>query len=114
MSGKNTKLDLHRSHTRALRSRRRRGAVLLEVIVALAILSIAALSAVVLARQASQTVERTRAADERMRMASAFMDVVSLWPREDLDRHLGNRRQGPWVLYIDRPAPILYRIVLYD
>lgn len=73
-----------------------------------------AVSAVVLVRQSTHTVQYARTADERTRAASAFLDVVSLWPREDLDRRLGQRRQGPWMLYIDRPEPTLYRIVLFD
>lgn len=47
-----------------------------------------------------------------MRRASAFLDAVVLWPREDLDRHLGERPEGPWVLRVDRPAPTLYAVTL--
>lgn len=98
-----------------LRDRKRqRGVILLEVIVALAIFAVASVSALVLVRQSSTTVKHIRDTDERTRAASAFLETVSLWPREDLDRRLGHRRQGPWMLYIDRPTPILYRIVLSD
>jgi type II secretory pathway pseudopilin PulG len=88
--------------------------VLLEVIVALAILSIAALSAVILARQGAQVVAHAQGADQHIQAASAFMDVVSLWPRTDLDRRLGDHPQGPWTLHIDRPTPTLYRVALSD
>lgn len=96
------------------RSGQPRGAALLEVIVALAILSVAMLSAMTLVRQSMHSVERVRDADARMRAASAFMDVVSLWPREDLDRHLGDHPQGPWILHVDNPTRTLYRIALSD
>jgi type II secretory pathway pseudopilin PulG len=95
-------------------SARRRGAALLEAILALAILAIAALAAVTLARQSADTVERVHAADAHLRAASAFFDAVSLWPRKDLDLRLGDRPQGPWVLHIDRPTATLYRVALYD
>ena len=39
---------------------------------------------------------------------------MSLWPREDLDRRLGERAQGPWRLTITRPAPTLYVVSLAD
>jgi type II secretory pathway pseudopilin PulG len=105
---------IHGNHYAISALRHRRGAVLLEVIVALAILSIAALSAVILARQGAQVVAHAQAADQHIQAASAFMDVVSLWPRADLDRRLGDHPQGPWTLHIDRPTPTFYRIALSD
>jgi len=94
--------------------RARRGVVLLEIIVALVILVTAGIAAVTLASQSAQTVERARAAERRTQSASALLDVMTLWPREDLDRHIGYRRQGEWVAYVDRPSPSLYRIAIYD
>jgi type II secretory pathway pseudopilin PulG len=90
------------------------GAVLLEVIVALALLASAGLAAVGMAAEASGAVARARAAEVETRQAARLMDAVSLWPREDLDRRLGDRRQGPFVLRIGRPDPELYTAVLAD
>lgn len=90
------------------------GAALFEVIVALTILAVAGLAAVSMARQASASVQRLREAEAEMRAASAFLDAVALWPREDLDRRLGLREQGPWRLLIERPVPTLYVIALHD
>jgi type II secretory pathway pseudopilin PulG len=95
-------------------SYRRSGAALLEVLVALAILATAALSIVAYAREAAGTVRRTQLAEVELRRASAFIDAVALWPREDLDRHLGERREGPWTLTILRPTPLLYSVRLTD
>jgi hypothetical protein len=92
----------------------RRGAALLEVIVALTILTIAALSSGALASECARAVSRAREADARTRAASAFLTAVSLWTRKDLDRRLGDRPQGPWRLHIERPAPSLYVVVLSD
>jgi type II secretory pathway pseudopilin PulG len=92
----------------------RRGAVLLEAMAALAILSTAGLAAAALAGQAADAVRRAQTADAELREASAFFHAVALWTREDLDRRLGERPQGRWTLVIQRPAPTLYEVVLAD
>jgi hypothetical protein len=97
-----------------MRRKPRPGVVLLEAIVALTILTIAGLASVAMVRQGIDSVGQARAAEVEVRRASAFMDAIALWPRLDLDRHLGNRTEGPWRLAIDRPAPALYLIVLTD
>jgi len=92
----------------------RRGVVLLEAIVALTILATAAASLVVLAASSVHAVRQARSADSEMRAASAFMDVVAIWPRADLDRHLGDRDEGRWRLRIQRPTQVLYVVALTD
>ncbi|WP_420127341.1 type II secretion system protein [Longimicrobium sp.] len=96
------------------RSRCRAGAVLLEAIVALVILAVAGTSAVTLVSQSADAVRRARVAEAEMREAGAFFHAVALWTRDDLDRRLGERRQGEWMLIIQRPAPTLYEVVLAD
>jgi type II secretory pathway pseudopilin PulG len=95
-------------------SRGRRGAVLLETMVAVVVLAVAGTTAVTMAAQSADAVRRARAADEEMRAASAFLHAVALWPREDLDRRLGTREQGDWRLRILRPDPTLYEVALTD
>jgi type II secretory pathway pseudopilin PulG len=98
-----------------VRARRARtGAVLLEVIVALTMLAVAGAATVALASASLRAVVRARAAESAMRRASGFLAAVALWPREDLDRHLGAHPQGPWRLRVDRVAPTLYAIALAD
>lgn len=96
------------------RADRRHGFVLLEVIVALALLAIGAVAVVALAGQSLQAVARAEDADRASARASAFLDAVALWPRADLDRHLGEREDGAWRLQVERPLPTLYTIVLRD
>ena len=103
---------MHRVRRR--RASARPGAALLEVIVALTILSVAGLATLSASRQAADVVQRAQRADEETRAASAFLDAVSLWPRADLDRHLGVRGEGRWHLRVDRPSPTLYRVTLTD
>lgn len=95
-------------------ARRRSGAALLEVLVALTILASAAASIVIAASERARAVERARETDASLRAASAFLDAVSLWPREDLDRRIGDRAQGSWRLRIGRPVPALYTVLLVD
>ena len=92
----------------------RRGVVLLEVMVALAMLPLGAVSVVTLASESLRAVARAEAADEETARASAFLDAVALWPRADLDRHLGNRSEGAWRLDIQRPLPTWYTVTLLD
>lgn len=91
-----------------------KGAVLLEVIAALTILSIAGIATFGMAAESIRAVRLAREAELEIEAASAFLDAVSLWPREELDLRLGSRPQGPWLLRIDRPAPTLYTVELVD
>lgn len=97
-----------------MRRRSRRGMTLLEVLVALAILATAAAAVLGVATQSWRAVQSARDADRSLLDASAFLDAVALWPREDLDRHLGDRAQTPWRMRIDRPLPTLYVVTLAD
>ena len=101
---------------RASRQRRagRAGIALLEALVALTILTVAGLAATAAVRQGADSVRRAEAADADLRAASALLDAVALWPRADLDRHLGDRPEGVWRLRIDRPIPTLYLVTLSD
>lgn len=92
----------------------RPGMTLLEVLIALAIFGSAAMAAVGLAGQSWRAVETAQAADQSLVEASAFLDAVALWPREDLDQRLGVRMQHPWRLRIDRVVPTLYVAILTD
>ena len=99
---------------RRVRRAAREGVVLLEAIVALTILAIAGAAVVALATDSARAVERARDADAAMARASALLDAVALWPREDLDRHLGNRIEGQWRIVVDRATPTLYGVTLAD
>ena len=96
------------------RGKARCGLILLEVLVALTLLSLGAIAFVSLASESLDAVARAEAADRATARASAFLDAVALWPRADLDRHLGDRPEGPWRLRIARPAPTLYTVALTD
>jgi prepilin-type N-terminal cleavage/methylation domain-containing protein len=80
----------------------RRGVTLIEVLVALAILGGVGIAIVGLASQAGHAVRAAAEADRSLREAGAFLDVVALWPREDLDQRLGERMQHPWRMRVLR------------
>lgn len=92
----------------------RNGAVLFEVLVSLTILATAAASIVGFANDATRTVRHARETEAELRRASALLGAVELWPREDLDRHLGSRAEGPWLLQITRLSTTLYSAVVTD
>lgn len=97
-----------------VRPHERRGIVLLEAIIAMTILAVAGAAVVALATDAARAVDRAQVADAATARASAFLDAIALWPREDLDRHLGTRNEGVWRLIVDRPTSTLYSVELAD
>ncbi|HEY2025517.1 MAG TPA: hypothetical protein VGG78_00825 [Gemmatimonadaceae bacterium] len=92
----------------------RPGAALLEALVALTILAWVALAAAHLVADAGHAAFRTRTTARELARANAFMNAVALWPRDDLDRHLGSRDEGSWMLQIDRVTPDLYDVTLVE
>ena len=94
--------------------RGRPGVVLFEAMVALAVFAVTTASVVVLSNDAFAAARRAYAAESELRRASAFLDVVALWTRDDLTRRLGDRRQGPWRLRIDAPVETWFQVALAD
>lgn len=92
----------------------RRGLVLLEVIVGLTILAVSAATMVALAAASLRAVARAVAANDDVVRADDFLQAVALWPRADLDRHLGDRAEGEWQMRIERVNSNLYTVDLYD
>lgn len=94
--------------------RSERGAVLIEVIIALTILAAIGAALLSSAWLWHRTAERAREAEADLRAASAFMEAVTLWTRAELDQRLGDRAQGTWRLRIERPLQSLYVVSLAD
>jgi type II secretory pathway pseudopilin PulG len=87
---------------------------LLEAIVALAIFATTGVAALTMAATANRAAASAREAEQELREASRFLEAVALWTRTDLDQRLGERRQYPWILRIERPLPELYIVTLGD
>jgi type II secretory pathway pseudopilin PulG len=95
-------------------SNRLRGVALLEALVALALLGTVASAAAWSATESLRAVRRMHAREAEQRRAARLLSAVSLWPRADLDRHLGDRPQGAWRLEIDRTTPTIYVTTVRD
>lgn len=91
-----------------------RGAALIEAIVALAVLATIGGAAAWSASESLRAVHRAWLRESRTHRAAQLLTAVSLWPRDDLDRHLGTTPQGPWRLSIYRTEPMLYEVTLAD
>lgn len=94
-------------HTRA-------GSIMLEVLVAMTILGFAGVAVVSAAREVAGTAIHVSHAEQEMWHADTYLSAISLWPRDELDRHLGEHLRGGWFLRIERPDPELYDVQLAD
>lgn len=88
-----------------------RGAALLEAIVAMTILASTGVAMTVLGAESVRLVANASDRGANLIDADRFLRAVTLWPRDDLDRHLGDREQGAWWMRVDRRGD-LYRIGL--
>jgi hypothetical protein len=96
------------------RRRLRPGVILLESLLALALLA-SAVVAILAYTSADQDytlrlIDRSRDLEN----ASAFLEVAALWTRDEYDQRLGTRPQGPYTLTITRPLATLYILELRD
>ncbi len=78
------------------------------------ILGIAGASIVTLAVDSGRLVRHAQESETDLRRADGLLTSVSLWSREDLDRHLGDRAQGAWTMTVTLASPVLYAVTLRD
>ena len=92
--------------------RRERGIALLEVLAAIVILTIAGLSLVSLVAQATASTVTARSRETEQADEERLLAAETLLTRADLDRRLGDRQVGPYVVTVGRPERTLYRIAV--
>lgn len=92
----------------------RPGAVLLEAIIALAILAISGIAVLQLTSESYLAVSVAAAEEFRMRNATRLLAAASLWSRTELDQRLGVRVQGGMLMSIERLSATLYHVRLSD
>lgn len=90
--------------------RRRGGFALIESLVALAVLGIAGLALVELSAETVRSLERARAAEERIADMDRLMSAYTLLERRDLDRRVGSRRVGEYQVRVERLGFDLFRV----
>jgi hypothetical protein len=89
-----------------------RGVALLEVLAALAIFAAAAVSAVGLLAQDAELERRAEAAERRVADEERLLTAMTLLTRDDMDRRLGRRSAGPYVVETQRPERLIYRVTV--
>lgn len=91
-----------------------RGIALLEVLLALVILATAGTALIVLVAEALDRVQWARAREDRYTDANAILVRLALRDRRGLDIRLGRRAEGAFLVDVQRPRPMLYRLAILD
>jgi type II secretory pathway component PulJ len=90
----------------------RRGAVLLEILLALTLLVVTGATVVSLLSESLRSEAALAEREATLRAADRTMAALALLGRADLDRRLGEHPAGRFVADVRRPEPSLYRIAL--
>jgi len=90
--------------------RGRSGVVLLEVLVALTLLTVSGLSILAVTSSAMDTQRQIAERERELVNAERVLAAHSLLTRQDLDLRLGERDVGAFTVTVQRPEPALYRI----
>jgi hypothetical protein len=61
-----------------------------------------------------EALQRAGRSETRVHRANSLLEATALWSRADLDRHLGSRHQGEWIMRVEHPMPQLYTITIED
>ncbi|MGH7537057.1 MAG: type IV pilus modification PilV family protein [Gemmatimonadales bacterium] len=100
-------------HSPGLRWRtRERGAALLEVLAAVVILGVAGIGFVELVGAGTRAVAAARLRERELADVERLLAAYTLLARGDLDRRLGRRAVGPYIMEVQRLERTLYRIAL--
>src|SRR5262245_41786497 len=89
-----------------------RGVVLLEVLVALLILSLAGLAAVQLVTAALHAEHEAAGRERELASAERVLAAATLLTRSELDTRIGRSSAGDLLIDIQRPEQMLYRIAV--
>ena len=92
----------------------RRGAVLLEALVALTVLGLVGSGVVSLLAASVRAEQRVAAAEHTLEAADRVLTAMSLLDRRELDRRLGAREVGEFLAVVTRPEATLYRLSIAD
>lgn len=92
--------------------RSERGVALLEVLAAVTILGLVGLALLGLAAEGARAVAEAERRERELADQERLLAAHTLLARSDLDRRLGVREIGPYVVEVQRPEPELYRIAV--
>lgn len=94
--------------------RRRRGAILFEVMVGLLLLVIAGVGWITLMDQTVHTVHQIRLREHDYEAAADDLEHVALWTSEEFSAHTGPTRIGSYVLDVQALSANLFAVVVRD
>jgi len=89
-----------------------RGVALLEVLAAIAILAAAGLSFVTFVAEGIRAAASDRARERELVDEERLITAYALLKRTDLDRRLGTRAVGPYLVTVQRSELTLYRVAI--
>lgn len=92
--------------------RNERGVVLLEVLVALAILGLAGIGLIETVGAGLRAERNARERETTLATEERLLAALTLLNRTELDQRIGRRRIGEFVVDVQRPEKTLYRIAL--
>lgn len=93
----------------------RRGAVLIDVILGVTVLTIAGVGFVTLMSQNFFTVDQLRARERELAHASQELErMAALWGASDFEARLGTHRSGAFVATVSRVVNNLYDVAIAD
>lgn len=97
-----------------LMSHSERGVALLEVLIALAILSMGGLGTVAVVDSAIRSQADMAQRENTIRTAGRVLAALTLLKPNELTQRLGKYRLGEFVVGISRPEPALFRVALSE
>lgn len=92
----------------------RTGAVLLEAMVAMAILGLTGIAWMVLLVQSLHSVDQARHREAALRVAAAALNATSVWSPADLAAHVGTSRFHGVDLEVGELTPTLFSLTALD
>ena len=92
--------------------RNERGVVLLEVLVALVVLTIAGIALMENVGAGLRAERDARDRETRLATEERLLAALTLLRRTDLDQRIGRRQIGEFVVDVQRPEGTLYRIAI--
>jgi len=90
------------------------GFTLIETLAALAIVGVGVFAILSIGVAGAHAVSAVHARERQIETADELMRIVTLWPRADLDRHLGDRREGEFILTIQLLTSDVYQLTVRD
>jgi hypothetical protein len=88
----------------------RQGAALIEVLAAVAILTVAGLSFLELVVSVADAQARQREREGEVRRAERLLTATALLTQRELEQRIGVREVEDVLVWVDRPEPLLFRI----